>query len=128
MGCLVSILSVSLTSHTYDCANLVVGTKFRFPGVEPLGKSTTSSTSSRDRADHAVKLAGSVKSPALLKRTETTEPVRSFYYPLEYQMQEKKMEDLAIKRDIRSAFFSFLQKARDQVRMEHPDCASEIRQ
>jgi hypothetical protein len=102
-------------------ANSGVVEKSRFPGVEPISKDQTSSISSRDRVDNAVKWADRAII-AMAKSTETNEPVRVYY------MQERKMEELAIKRRIRGEFFSFLQTARDKARMAHRDCTSEIRQ
>ena len=44
-----------------------------------------------------------------------------------YMPQEKVMEKKAIVKGIRREFFQYLQKKRDQVRAEHPDCSSQYR-
>jgi hypothetical protein len=52
-------------------------------------------------------------------------PMQPIYERLEKTMEEKakKMGGLALRRE----FFQFLQKARDQVRLEHPGCASDVK-
>jgi hypothetical protein len=47
-----------------------------------------------------------------------------------YEMLEKTMEEKATKLGglvLRREFFQFLQKARDQVRLEHPGCSSDVK-
>ncbi len=45
----------------------------------------------------------------------------------DYVPQEKIMEKKAMALNIRHDFFRFLQKTRDRVRGEHPDCTKQIR-
>lgn len=72
--------------------------------------------------DNAVKWANPAGPVVPTKHIETVNFVDK------YEFQERKMEALAKQRGIRPNFFSYLQRARDQARLEHRDCASEIRQ
>ena len=46
---------------------------------------------------------------------------------MSYMPQERSMEKKAIAKGIRREFFQYLQKQRDQVRAEHPDCSPQYR-